>query len=132
MYKTIYQKQKRAKVWLITPKLQGRTARASSVGCAGPELSGTMNEPSTKYHLRWFGRECICNYLFLAKLESHADEYLIAQDKEFIFSSRRLEFLHGWWLHGEKKGTPAESFDSAGVRRVAVTYSPTFAVPSAL
>ena len=31
-----------------------------------------------------------------------------------------------------KKGTPAESFDSAGVRRVAVTYSPTFAVPSAL
>ena len=49
-----------------------------------------MNEPSTKYHLRWFGRECICNYLFLAKLESHADEYLIAQDKEFIFQAGGL------------------------------------------
>ena len=43
--------------------------------------------------------------------------------------AKRMEIRVPAWI---KKGTPAESFDSASVRRMAVTYSPTFAVPSAL
>ncbi len=73
MYKTIYQKQKRAKVWLIMPKLQGRTSRTSSVGCAGPELSETMNEPSANYFFfRLIGKVSLTIF-FSQSSKAHAD-----------------------------------------------------------
>ena len=67
------------------------TARASSVGCAGPELSGTMNEPSPDYLLRHFVDKESPTIFF--------SQSSIAMRTTRDCAIRRLAFLHGLQEH---------------------------------